>query len=895
MPRSSSTSRRRRSSREQFFAGPQSEPTPWLVVATDLGLLTALWLVPLCLGGRLAIGQGILIGAAVWSAACWSLHQVFSPDSRWVWTRSEWLWLAAAGLAVLQFTPLPDDWLNWLSPHHAEVLTEWTPTPDSSVMSQRWSTLSLVPQETRSSLATLVAYGMLFCITAQRCCKQRDIERYLKWIVLVTLAVALLSLAQYGFGNGKYYGQFQYPFSNPTSIPLGPFTNRNHLAQFLALGVGPLCWWWLTASQKNASASDTGSSFQAPPLGSAQVATVHLLAMGALGIVVLAVLLTQSRGGALALGVATAVGLWGLRRSNLVSPQSALGLLAAMFVVAGVGWLAGGEGLANRIDVSSNSQPRWLIWQANLDIVKHFPWFGTGVGTHIHSYQLFLDRPYNGKEFSHADSSYLQVASENGLIGACLAAAMLMTCAGWNLGVLRRNRDATSTAIAAAISASLSANAAHAAFDYLWYVPGLVMPPLMLAACSCRLSQLDLAAEGRPVPQLPLPRLCWALAACGLVLLSPWLWMQKVDAIAAEPHRLRYLNLVFVPEQVFPMDDEPETQQALLREKAISATRAGRANPHDGQVQLSAAMAYKQMFDLLQERSENPMTLAQLRDAVQASEFSSTEELREWFDRAAGRNVRLLDAAWNCAVRSIEETPLEGNAYLCLAELCFLHDPSGKLHERLIKQALVVRPYDPNVLFAAGQEALLLGREEEGLALWKRAFGYAPLFQQRIADILATEKSAEFLCETFSPDWQGKLRMCDSFRAAGRQEELEKMLHLSAEAAAEFARRQTIEAAAAQGWIAARTAWMELHEPERAIAGLREGVRQHPHSVTLRTALGMDLFHQERYAEAAEHLRWAAGRNPDNAALQSAAKQALRASLKAQPAAPHISPATFER
>jgi len=855
-------------------------PTPWLVAATDLGLLAGLWLVPLCLGGRLAIGQGVLIVAAVWATACWSLHQLTNRDCRWIWTRCEWLWLAAMGLVGLQLMELPEDWLEWLSPLHAEVLSEWPESAIAGVYGKRWATISLAPHETRSSLATFLAYGLLFVIAVQRCREQADIERIVKWIATATIVIAVFSLMQYFFSNGKFYGVLQHPFSDPRRYNLGPFTNRNHLAQFLALGVGPLLWWWLKTCRGNTedNASRIGNT-----------APLHGAFIVALGTVVIAILLTQSRGGVLALGMTGIVSLCGLQRARWISGQFVLALVTALVIIGGIGYVAGSQELARRIDETGN-ESRWEIWQANIEVAKHFPWIGTGVGTHVNSHQLYLDRAYTNREYTHADNSYLQVASECGMAGISIAGLMIVTCCGWIWGIMRRATDPATTAIAAVLLGSFAGHIAHAVFDFLWYVPGLMVVVLLLAAAARRLSQLDLVACGRTTPELPLARLGWALACVGVFTIAPWMWSQKSEAIAAEPHRLRYLDLVFVPWTVFPVDDQPETQIALTKEKATCAIRAAKADPHDGQLQLTAALAYRQMFDVRQEESDNPMTLAQLRDAVRASGFTSREEIRDWMSRAAGKNARLLEAAWACDLRSIQHTPLEGLAYVSMSELSFLHDPSGELQQRLVKQALAVRPYDPHVLFAAGQEALLLDQEEESLAHWKRAFKYGPLFQKRIADILVIDKSAEFIQQTFNPDWEAQARICESFRAVGREDELEVMLRYYANSAVKFARQQSEEDLAAPAWLAARTALTELEQPERAIAVLREAAKRHPHCLQVRTALGVDLFHQEQYEEAANHLRWAAGRKPDDDALQNIAKQAIRASLKGD----RVSPAGFE-
>uniref|UniRef100_A0A7C4QU34 O-antigen ligase-related domain-containing protein n=1 Tax=Schlesneria paludicola TaxID=360056 RepID=A0A7C4QU34_9PLAN len=861
----------------EFFPAEAGPAVPWLVTATDLGLLAALWLVPLCLGGRLAVGQGVLVAAAVWSAGCWGLYQVGAEEGRWIWTRSEWLWLAALALVGLQLVSLPPAWLHWLSPAHAEYLVEWQ-NPAGGLLGKHWSTLSLAPSETRSALATFVAYALLFLVAVQRCRTLRDVARWLQWIAAATVAIAVFSLVHYALSNGKFFGWLQHPFADPRRYNLGPFTNRNHLAQFLSLGLGPLLWWWLKSTSPPEWSSEAAWK---PARSSPKEWVVSLLFLAAQAVVVLAVLLTQSRGGVLALGLAGLVALGGFQRARLVSPQFVLALFAGGVVTAGVAWVAGSQEVLRRFD-ETGRDGRWIIWRANLEVVRRFPWWGTGVGTHADAHHLFLDQPYNGYEYTHADNSYLQVASECGLAGLAIAGCMIWQVLGWPCGVLRRNQNPATAGMAAALLGSLTGHAAHAVFDFLWYVPGCMVVVLLLAAAACRLSQLDREAEGRRPPELPCPRWCWTAVCLGLVWLGPWLWAQKAGAIAAEPHRLRYLNLLFVPWQVFPLDDQPETQVALQRAKARAAVQAAKADRQNGQYQLVATLAYQQMFEQLQQQSDNPMSLAQLRDAAVASGFESTAALREWIVRATGKHARLLDEAWKSGVRCIELSPLDGQAYVYLAEMSFLHDLTGALQQRLLKQALAVRPYDPQVLYAVGREALLMGREDEALNHWKRAFRYGPLFQKRIVDVLAVEKSADFFLREFQPDWEAQGRICEAFRAHHRASELTTMLRSYAESATQFARRQVAEKDAAPAWLAARAAWKELQQTSALLSALREAVRQHPHSLELRRALGEELYQQREYAEAAEHLRWAAERLPDDADLHALAGQALRGQWQAQ-------------
>jgi Flp pilus assembly protein TadD len=79
-------------------------------------------------------------------------------------------------------------------------------------------------------------------------------------------------------------------------------------------------------------------------------------------------------------------------------------------------------------------------------------------------------------------------------------------------------------------------------------------------------------------------------------------------------------------------------------------------------------------------------------------------------------------------------------------------------------------------------------------------------------------------------------------------------------------------------WITACSAYRDLGEGDQAIAVLKEAAERDPNQFDIRRALGANLLMQERYAEAAEHLKWAAMRRPSDAGLRQAAEQAIRES-----------------
>ena len=310
-----------------------------------------------------------------------------------------------------------------------------------------------------------------------------------------------------------------------------------------------------------------------------------------------------------------------------------------------------------------------IIWQANVRLLQRFPWFGTGIGTHLNSHALEVDRPDNNLQFTHAESGYLQVASECGFAGLIIAGLMIVVCLHWCRRAYRLEAGSESTAMAGAIAAGIAANLLHSFVDFFWYAPGCMVTVCVLAACACRLSQMASLPEGVPEPVRSSSRLRWAASVCGAAAFAAWMISIKLPGALAEPHFMAFLMLQHHGADVEEDHDEVE---AL---KLTELLAAARADPRDCRVQLLTAQAFLAAFGRRQIVSEVPMMLDQIRDAAVASEFDSVAALNEWLDAVTGPNRKYLKAAQYFARRCVRDCPLEGRGYILLARLDFLRDP----------------------------------------------------------------------------------------------------------------------------------------------------------------------------------------------------------------------------
>jgi len=407
---------------------------------TDLSLAGVILVVPFIMGGRCPLGEFVLVLLSVAAALCWSLSQLTSSRPQVRWSGVEILFVAAIGLGVLQLLPLDQQTLQNISPHIAELVPlrthlEESATEEAATESAAeslsaalpyWTQLSLYPAATRQGLILFGAYALLFFVTLQRIRSGEDVERLLKLIAAAATLMAIFGLLQYFFGNGKFFWFFEHPQAHTSDFVKGAFSNRNHFAQFLALGVGPLLWLVLRLFDPSLKRSHSRRS-------SSDLMSL-VVAVG-LGTVMFAGLLSLSRGGAVALFAAVSVTLLLSLRAGILNARVVFSLAAAaLFLGAGL-FFYGQEKVGEKIDELLSGDLKKLdhedgridLWKTVWDAGNKFPVIGAGIGSHRELYPAFQHVPAQ-HDFTHAENGYLQIFEETGSIGLGMMLFGILCC-----------------------------------------------------------------------------------------------------------------------------------------------------------------------------------------------------------------------------------------------------------------------------------------------------------------------------------------------------------------------------------------------------------------------------------------------------------------------------------
>jgi O-antigen ligase/tetratricopeptide (TPR) repeat protein len=879
----------------------------WLLNVVDMALAGCIFLVPLLLGGRSALGHFGLTICATIAASAWWLRQGLLPRQYWRRSGAHLILLAAIGLVALQLAPLPPSWTSQLSPKTSAMLSLWGEGGPAGFGA--WQQLSLAPAEGRNSFVLLLAYALVFWVTVQRIRSMEDAERLLRWTAYSAVGMGLFGLLQYFTDNGKFFWVYQHPFATTEDAAKGAFTNRNHFAHFLALGLGPVIWWVQEGMRRHDMRND---GFVRIKSARNRAATLDMsMRIAGLLVVFFAILASMSRGGAIAAGLAAAVSVVVCYRGGVLRGKFALGLTAVAILLGAFLLVGAQDSMAGRIDqLASGSleqidraEGRRSIWRTTIAAIPDYGCLGSGAGSFREIYPLYMQVQQGHSMPTHAENGYLQVTLEAGYSGLALIVLAILLGVFWlGRGLLRANSTRIFVAVGA-VAAAMLASLVHSGVDFVWYAPGCMVVTLILAACACRISQFTHEEQRRRWDRFVLPRPAAWLAAPAVVALGGWMVATQIGPLTAEPHwtqyqrlqRAAYLNppTVELPEKssVFSEDpsavaaDEEEARQQVMaiqleRERGMVTELAEvvRRDPNHAEAQLALAGGYLRLFQFAQDKAINRMPLSQIRDAAVAANYTSREEIEDWLSGAVGEHYHFLLLSLEHAKAALALCPMQGKGYLYLGELCFLDVDHDAGVGDFVEQALRVRPYDGTVLFHAGREAWLAGRAEEGLDFWTKSFAAGPIYQRQVIDWMAgrTLPSAitleiEFIIAQFHPDLDTLKYMQWRYTPMTEPEQMTPLLKAIVRASRDQAQLDMEEKQpelAAERWLDAMSACMTMERFDEAIDCGKQAVECHPHGFDARYRLGFLLSERRRYAEADEHLSWCARAKPGHTKLR---------------------------
>jgi O-antigen ligase len=333
------------------------------------------------------------------------------------------------------------------------------PQPAAGVLPTPVS-ISVAPDASVLAALRLGGYAVLAFLVLQVAARPER-ARAVAWaVVLGVVAHAVLALALLRLGDDAGLWGIKTAYEGSAT---GGFVNRNAFASFLGLG-------FLLGLSLLLAPSDQAPSGPRVPL-LARLRAGPVLAAGALVLIGLALLATQSRMGfaAAALGAVICVALsMDLRRGFL---RGALPWTLAVLGLAGVAlWVLGGATLERAVFLESAVEDRGLLYAQVREMIAARPWTGWGADAFEPSFMLHHRPPLTSDfDWEYAHSTYLANWAEFGLVAGSIPFVVFLVVA-WRLVAALRAGQGDPALTVAGLSV-LAMAAFHAVVDFSYEVP----------------------------------------------------------------------------------------------------------------------------------------------------------------------------------------------------------------------------------------------------------------------------------------------------------------------------------------------------------------------------------------------------------------------------------------
>jgi O-antigen ligase len=248
----------------------------------------------------------------------------------------------------------------------------------------------------------------------------------------------------------------------------GTYVNQNHFAGLMELAI-PVGFGLLLSGHPVGGAvsgtRDYARSLSGFLLGRRGIILFCILIMSA------ALILTTSRGGtgSLAIGIAVAIAIAGSKR-GVRARELRVGMMAVVLALIAVFWLGPGQ-FSEKLKSAGFSSNRAEQRELSFEIIADSPLVGTGVGTYRWIFPTYKDERFGAYFYEHAHNDFLEVLTEQGIIGfSLLAAGMILLFVRVVRAFVRRHDPLMRGALFATIAGCVSLMV-HGLVDFNLQIP----------------------------------------------------------------------------------------------------------------------------------------------------------------------------------------------------------------------------------------------------------------------------------------------------------------------------------------------------------------------------------------------------------------------------------------
>lgn len=638
------------------------------------------------------------------------------------------LWL---GFASFQTLPVSVETLRLLSPGSAQAYTDWI----GPFVSRQTSPISLSVHDSKHACAIL---AVVIATAWASATLFQDRRRVIFLLLAISLGASMHAVI------GMW--ELRFPLREGIDRGFGTFVNRNNAALLLNFGVGAslgLLAWRLTALRNDqATTSRNVMTDLLAVLRERDGLVGALTATLCLG----AILVGGSRGGLLTACISICMTFWICRRGSVNAPTIALAILVVSLITVFLLPIGLAPESLRRIEVSAVGESSFLGegrishwrdgWQAAL---AHFP-AGSGLGTYAFAYLPYQE--YSSTSwFHHADNLWLELITEQGLVGILLVVAIFsITIIAYRR--LAHSADPIDRGLRVTVCYLLVAIAVSQLFDFgLIVLSNLLVVAVLLPVLVSRSVLVNHVGRGDGKPIRSVPR---ALALRG---------------------NANFVSLTMLAVAISSLSILGSALKRLERDAQIqSLTHRMVAFPENGQHfdlkrldeltdELLVYLDSEEVPTLLHALSKVEYQKARLTEALAANPPTTTDFARlyaetgprtkrlQWLNTSAAhanQSVHDQDSygrSFRCAERLVAVRPLSRDARTQMLFLDFV--PQDRLFTRAVLEQLA-RLYKsrPEVMINVGRYALDGGEVEIAQLAFATALIRQPANAPRVLAIL---------------------------------------------------------------------------------------------------------------------------------------------------------------
>ena len=688
-------------------------------------LISLLAFMPLAFGAVEAWSEEVVVALVAAIMVCFLLKLIFEEHTHLVWS---WAYVPVALfiiVAVFQIIPLPTSLVSAISPNTAATKKELFGDLPNSEALLKFMTLSFYPNATKHNLRLVLAVAAVFFVVVNVYRRPDQIKRLLAAIAIIGGSIALLTLAQDLFGNGRIYWTVLTGHGQAFS---GTFVNHSHYGQYMNLSIGAALGLIFIRIHEAFTRKKVTAAVVFEYLGSPSAKpTWLLLVMIVLGAATVFVSLT--RGGMVSMLVAAGFVTLILSSRHSMKGRGwimALIALGAFICVLYVGFDAVYDRLASLRELHQAEGGRWQIVKDISLAWTKFPVFGTGLGTHEVVYPMF-DRSTITRLAAYAENEYAQAAEETGLMGlASLVIFGIFVCIYYIRNI--RSSSIPIRSAAYGLGFGLLAILIHSLSDFGQHLPANAF--LSAIFCALLLVLLRMGSESNPTVKTAGPvtgsryiRIVILLFVSGIFV---WAMSGANNARLAEAC---WKNALTIEQSMVE-----ENWQASNEKYAALITNAAAAADYQPD-----NVKYRHWLNVYRwesiSRTADPNT----------GEVIIPEQALEFVHRIVGElhRARLLCPTYGatyCVVGQLEKFTLD--------------DPKGAEY---IRKGFQLAPCDPTACFVAGLLDVEEQRIDASFDKFSRAIELDRRFFQSVADIYINHTNRPDLAVAIAGDDTGWL------------------------------------------------------------------------------------------------------------------------------------------